>query len=221
MVPQLSKEGVTIVLRGNFNPSIFHPSWFLSYRLLRTQEAENAKIEIVHPEAAVFTSEWLKISVTRDRFNAGSSQESHYEAVRDLVVGVFSLLNHTPLTAVGINRDFHYRLESEDLVNSIGNRLAPKQDWEDLLSEPGMLSLAMRGNRTDNLDGYIHVKVEPSALEKPGVFVAVNDHYQLKSGEGLLSKTGDATRIIADQWKVSMDRALRISQKIAGLGETK
>lgn len=221
MPPQLETQAVSIVLRGPFSPAIFHPSWFALHELVRRQESEAAKVDIIHPNAAVFTTEWLQINVVNDRFLATTSQESYYEPLRDLVVGVLELLSHTPLRAMGVNRDFHYRLDSEEAWHGVGHGLAPKQHWEHVLKQPGMLSLTVESRRPDEFDGYIRVKVEPSTSVKYGVYIQVNDHYQLKSGdEGGKPGTREATRILAEQWNASMQRSLTISQQVVALGET-
>jgi len=219
MGPQLEYQGVNIVLRGDFNAAIFHPSWLAAEDLIRPQEAEAAKIEIVSPRVAVFTTEWLQLSVFGDRFQAGTVQEAYYEALRDLVVGVFTLLNHTPLRLMGINRHFHYRLESEEAWHGVGHRLAPKEDWKEALTNPGMRSLTMEGKRPDNFDGYIRVKVEPSTRVQFGVYVEVNDHYELLSAPETPRGTTWAIDILSKQWSESTQRSLLIAQEIANLGE--
>jgi len=212
MRPQLDIQGVSIVLLGKFNPAIFHPSWFAAQELIRQQEADATEIVLVHPEASILNTDWLQVHVVRNRFQAGTAQESYFEPLRDLVVGVFSLLSHTPVSAMGINRDFHFKLESEKSWHQLGHRLAPKQDWKDLLDEPGMLSLAMKGERTDDFDGYLQVRVAPSPRIQYGVFVAVNDHYRLV-------ETSEIPVILNEQWSESMGRSLRIAQKITSLGD--
>ncbi|MBC8236299.1 hypothetical protein H8E77_42670 [bacterium] len=215
MRPQLDIQGVNIVLRGHFNPAIFHPSWFAAQELIGQLEADEAAIELVHPEAAIFNADWLQIRVVRNRFQAGTAQEPYHEPLRDLVVGVFSFLSHTPVSAMGINHDFHFRMESEKSWHEVGDRLAPKQDWEDLLDEPGMLSLTMKGKRTDDFDGYFQVRVEPSSRIQYGVFVAVNDHYQFVEPS---AGSNEISGILTEQWSESMERSLKIAQKIANLG---
>ena len=218
MRPQLVYQGVNIVLRGDFNAAIFHPSWLAAEDLIRLQEAEAAEIEIVHPKVAVFTTEWLQLRVFGDRFQAGTVQEAYYEALRDLVVGVFTLLNHTPLRLMGMNQDFHYRLESEEAWHTVGHRLAPKEYWKAALNNPGMRSLTVEGRRPDNLDGYIRVKVEPSNRVQFGVYVEVNDHYELPPISETPTGTSRAIDILSKQWSESMERGWDIAQKIANLG---
>src|SRR5437867_1304432 len=102
-LPNCEIEGVSIVLRGNFNPSIFQPAWLASHSLLRRQEADAAKINVIHPELTSFTAEWLILEVTKDRFGAATIHQAHAEPLRDLVLGVFTLLEHTPFTKMGMN----------------------------------------------------------------------------------------------------------------------
>ena len=177
MKPQLEVQGVNIVLRGQFNPAMFHPAWFAAQNLIRQQEAEAAKIKIIHPDAAIFDVEWLQVRVTRDRFQVASVQEAYYEALRDVVIGIFTVLNQTPLRVIGINRDFHYGLESEKAWHTVGDRLAPKQDWGGILNSPGMKSLSMQGVRSDDYSGYILVKVEPEQPKRAnfGIYIEVNE----------------------------------------------
>lgn len=214
MRPQLDIQGVNIVLRGHFNPAIFHPSWFAAQELIRQKEADTAEIQLVTPEAAIFNADWLQIHIVRNRFRAGTTQEPYYEPLRDLVVGVFSFLSHTPVSAMGINRDFHFRLESEKTWHEIVHRLAPKQYWDDLLY--GSRMLRMEWKRPDNFDGYLRVILESPLLIQYEVFLAVNDHYQLvKPSAG----SNEISGILTEQWSESMERSLRIAQEISYLDQ--
>jgi len=219
MAAQLDNEVVAVVLRGNFTPTIFQPSWFASHGLIRVQESDAAKVEIIHPTATIFTTEWLQLNVIQDRFHVTTTQASFYEPLRDLVIGVLKILNETPLKAMGINRAFHYRLGSEVTWHNIGNTLAPKKIWEPLLDKAGMRGLIMEGKRADGHEGYIQVKVEPSKTIKFGVDVEINDHYQLKSDEPSVTSTRRATEILSGCWTKSMERGLIIADKIADIGD--
>jgi hypothetical protein len=219
MQPQPAIQGASIVLRGDFNPTIFHPTWLANQGLIRPQEAEAADIKIIHQQVTQLEVEWLRMGVTTDRFSVTTNQEPYYEPLRDLVIGIFNLLVQTPLRVVGINRHFHYRLESEDAWHMVGNRLVPKQDWQETLERPGMLSLSVEGRRPDDLEGYIRVKVEPSSRELFGVFIEINDHYILPSAPESPTSAQEAITIISEQWSQSMQRGLQIAEKVVSLGE--
>lgn len=181
-------EGMSVVLVGDFNPKIFQPVWFAAQEppLIPKLEAEAATIEIIHADVAIFNVEWFRLQVTRDRFHISTPQESRYEFLRDLVLGTFQLLQHTPVSAMGINKDAHWRVESEEVWHEFGHRFAPKDIWDGVLEKPGLMSLTVQGVRTDGREGSVNVKVEPSRQIHPGILFNVNDHYSANRPESVL-----------------------------------
>jgi len=174
-------QGLSVVFLGDFNPKIFQPAWFAAQGLIRHQEAEEAKVDIIHPEVVSFSLEWLAFQVTREQCALTTTQEPYYVVMRDLIVGTFNLLQHTPLHKLGINIDMHFRMDSEASWHAFGHSLAPKDLWKDTLKNPGMRSLTMEGQRPDAFRGYIRVQVEPSIKIHPDVYFRVNDHYEIET----------------------------------------
>lgn len=209
---QLEIEGHSIVLLGSFNPQIFQPSWFATEELVRKEEADNAKIEVVHREIVSFTTESFRLEVLPERVLFSTTQIHYYEPLRDLAMGTFRVLRHTPVQKMGINRDFQFRMESEEAWHSIGDRLAPKQPWNSLLEQPGLKGLSMQGARPGKYKGAIIVRVEPSTKIKPGVFITINDHYDLDSESGHGADL--MLEALNESWKVSLDRSLKIAEGI-------
>lgn len=210
---QAEFEGTSIVLVGAFNPTIFQPAWFVARDLLRKDEGEAATVEVVHPEVVSFKLEWAHLVVTRERFSLTTNQVRGIELVRDLTVGTFKLLAHTPANMMGINRDFHFSATVER-VNEIGHRLAPKEPWRDVLDKPLLRSMAMQGERPDGLEGLVYVRVEPSQLIKPGVFIGVNDHFQTGAELKVEQGCGRLIEILEAQWNASVSRADKIAQTL-------
>src|SRR3954447_8551355 len=69
--PRCEDDIVTVVLLGNFNPSIFQPRWMATVGLLGDEEAKSAKISLIAQDTAIFeVGEWLAIHVTTERFQA-------------------------------------------------------------------------------------------------------------------------------------------------------
>lgn len=199
-------QGLSIVLIGDFNPKIFQPAWFASEQLIGKDEADQAKIEVIHPEIVSFQLDWLQLHVTREKLSASTGQEP-FELSRDLIISTFTLLRHTPLRALGINREMHFHVETVEQWHNFGHLLAPKAIWVDLLNEPGMRSLVMEGVRSDNLKGRIRTFVEPSLRAQPGVYLKVNDHYEISGAK-------EATEILTNHWDESLHRANRIIQAL-------
>ena len=89
-------EGASVILLGKFNPAIFQPVWLGVNNLIRAEEAERATIDVINPQVTSFSAEWLRIQVLADRFQATTADPAHYQALRDIVLSIFQLLEYTP-----------------------------------------------------------------------------------------------------------------------------
>lgn len=211
--PRLAQEGHSIVLVGSFNPPIFQPAWFAAHDLLTEREAEAAEIEVIHTDVVVFRLEWGDVQVARDRFAVNSARAPDPVVLRDLVEGTFNILSHTPVTAMGINRNVHFEMPSLGSWDNVGANLVPRDFWSEFLEEPGMRSLTVEARRDDELPGYIRVKVEPSNKFEPGVFIQVNHHL------GHIEPTADAPNekvvgALESAWESCQQRASEIVERV-------
>ena len=190
---KLELVGAAIVLIGSFNPSIFHPSWFVRQELLPDEEvdSEETKLKVSHQQITSFETERFICQVTPDRFSASSKPSTHPVHLRDLVLGTFDVLEHTPVTGMGINRQMHFGLKNEEEWHLMGDRLAPKDGWRQVMAtgegaRPGLLSMTILGALPDDPDVKTRVKVEPSTRVQYGVYFETNEHYPAQEEDGLL-----------------------------------
>ena len=190
-------EGGSIVLLGNFNPAIFQPLWFSNQDLIPKSEAEAAEIQVVHSEVTSFSLEWLGLQVTKNRFTASTSDSAHLEPLRDLVLGTFSILEHTPLLQMGMNRDVHYKLPSHHDLLDVGNRLAAKSFWRHIIDDPRPEVLRLAGRRPDVEDALLRLTVEPSARVIPGMYFGFNEHYQAEGD----NPTRELLMALSERWR--------------------
>ncbi|MDE2984916.1 MAG: hypothetical protein OXU69_09440 [Gemmatimonadota bacterium] len=116
IVPEIS--GMQIVLLGQFNPAIFTPAWFAHNKLLREGLEKSAQVQVIHPQIAAFTADWLHLQVTNEQFRA-ETQQAPYARLCELVVRTFSeCFHHTPLTGFGINRNVHFLVSDPEFSSS-------------------------------------------------------------------------------------------------------
>lgn len=199
-LPKPKREDLIIVLVGDFNPKIFQPVWFASEGLIKQSESDDADIEIIRPEISAFKLDWLNLNVTRDRFIVETNKDPYFDVVRDLIVGTFRTLSHTPIKMMGINLRRHYKMPSERAWHQFGDILAPKGIWEGILEKPGMQTLSMKALRPDDHQGHILLTTGPEE-ETGNLYVQVNDHFSFveKLADNIIGCT-KAIDLLEKEW---------------------
>jgi hypothetical protein len=207
--PEISSS--IVVLLGNFNPKIFQPAWFARQQLISDAEAEAADIKIILPQISHFETDRFGVQVTTDRFSALTPPSAPSAPLLDFVQGTFFVLEHTPVTAMGLNRQMHFPLDSEVQWHRLGDRLAPKEGWKDILpGRPGLLSMWIQ-SENDKLPGALfRTKIEPSTVIQHGAFFEVNEHYPAPETDSL--KT--LMKVLNERWEESQAYAEQIADHI-------
>ena len=164
-------------------------------------------------QLATFTADWLSVQVTLEQAVFSTVEEGREFDLRDLAQGVLDLLPETPVDAVGLNTDAHYRVESEEAWHAIGDRFLPKDFWQPMFKgdewrrrpdgqSVGLRSLAVEAWRED-IPAFVRAEVAPSVRLMPnGVYTGVNAHFQLTVGE----EHGNgyrAARIVEEHWEAT------------------
>ncbi|HSH61703.1 MAG TPA: hypothetical protein VK988_19055 [Acidimicrobiales bacterium] len=173
-------EGLEVVVLGSFNPSIFSPAWLRLHDLIGAREADEAKVQVIVPPAAVFSTEWLGVNVQQDSMSLQTEMTQDFERLRDVAVGILEVLKETPIFALGINRHIHWQAPSDSSYHYFGDHLVPKEFWSQALILPGTQQLTVQAIRPDEWAGYIRVTIQPSNTLRPrGIFAQFNDHVYL------------------------------------------
>ena len=212
MPKTLEIDSASIVILGSFNPAIFHPSWFKANGLIKPEEADKAKLEFTTPLISIFRVEWFRLQVEAQKFVIQTENETHFELLSDLVMGTFSLLEHTPVSAIGLNRGMHFKMDSEESWHAFGDRIAPKDIWQGVLEEPGLLSLVMQGPKqkpNQKSERYVVVRIESSMRTTPGIYIDVNNHFGIKDND--LQKV---LNILKESWRDVLISSRKIADQI-------
>jgi len=223
ITPEL--DTVSIVLRGTFNPAIFSPYWFEKYELIASK-AEDADIQLIHPEVVSFKTDWLSLNSDKNSFSVETS-EAPWVRCLDLVEQTFGdLLSHTPIFQLGINRKIEIPSTMEK-NEAVGNLLAPKKPWGEWASSissgtdenhGGMRNVTMEiRNLEDREKGYVRASVSP-AEGSHGVVVFINDHYEFLDvlSDSTLGST-QAMKSLSQNFTTSLDRSESITNQIMKL----
>jgi hypothetical protein len=216
----LQINGASIVLKGSFNPTIFQPQWFVRQNLLPTEEGEKAEVKVITPQVTEFHTERFIIQATMDSFGAVAKPDTNPSPLRDLVAGTFYVLEHTPLKALGLNRDMHFALPSEEVWNRVGDKLVPKAVWEGVLKGhvgmralliqaevPGFPDIKQEGSR-------LSVRVEPSNPVKYGVFIQSNEHFEVPKDTTKSDASDYLMERIRTRWEGAYNYAAEVADYI-------
>lgn len=212
MEPEIS--GVAAVVLGSFNPQGFQPHWFAANDLMPKDEADGAEIDVIIPDVASFNAGPLNLNVARTRFHVGTTSATSFDVVRDLAYGTFELLNHSPVSAIGLNRQFHFKMPDEEAWHATGFRLIPRENFDAVLDPPGMEHLRMQGSRPDSdRPGLVRITIQPSARVTNGVYVEVNDHFDL-AGDDDGARMVNMLDLLRDEWEISMERSEKTAKYV-------
>jgi hypothetical protein len=213
----------SIIVIGAFNPAIFSPDWLERNRLIgkgdadEVREGGHGKTLIVSHEVAFFETKWFALQVLEKQFSL-TSKDALSPAFKDLAVGIFQLVPHTPVTAVGLNFLGHFKLGSEDESHRVGDMLAPKDIWKALYPDesPGLADLTIRiqpctpGEPLKTKDEK-RISVQPSNKLKFGAFLSYNDHHDVStSDEDNLSPAERVANVIDNGWEPAWHDAVRV-----------
>ncbi len=223
-------ETVFVVLLGRLNPVIFQPQWFARHGLITDELADEAHVEIIHPEISKFhLGDRYTFSIESSRLIA-EVRSPPFIDVSDLLERTFrEFLAQTPIFRMGINRAVHFSVGSEEARNDIGKRLAPPDPWGDwginlegdpsLLKRGGLRSLTVeQRGLNDRPKGHIQAKIEPSLKieDNAGIYMSINDDFSVEDPDKIIG-CNEIMDLLHDNFDASMRRAEGIINHIMSL----
>jgi hypothetical protein len=185
---------MSIVFVGSFNPEVFHPSWLFDQGFISEQAAQFAISSsetplVMTPGFTTFATDWLQVQVRGSLMVMATSDDSRQLELKDFALGILTLLPETPVSAIGINKQVHFRAESAEAWNDFGDRFLPKEVWETVIPEGpwvvregglrvGLKNVTIEVSRDESVSaGQLHLQVAPSELVLYGVYCAANCHF--------------------------------------------
>lgn len=215
--------GTAIIAPGKFNPAIFTPDWLQHAGLIGADDADFARANEhfgVIRDLSVIETEWFRLQVVQDNLQL-FSKGTLTPAVRDLAVGIFTLLPHTPLTAIGLNYLSHWKIFQATDLHKIGDVYAPKEIWREVLPdmEPGTNDVTIkyeynkRGDPRTSKD-EVKITIQPSVQIPQGVYLSMGWHYQEFAEGPRSANAGSAAELVAREWEPCCTKANDAFKKI-------
>jgi hypothetical protein len=223
---QRVEVGLQIDIEGHINPSIFLPQWFGREGLLTDGEVYEASKSLDQDEGYVFfRTQDLALEATPERLRLYSVHEGLQLAYRDLVLNVFSLLRHTPLTWLRIIRFVHLAPAppANQPTSSLAHlppaweRMANLDSWTSLISESTVASVSVEGIGPG--DSQATITVEPSHLENATIFVAGAYVYKLTPRPDSRDVTSSDLLVVTlkDEWEKVVKHSERVFDHVGNV----
>lgn len=212
MKPQ--SESASIVMLGAFNPAIFQPSWLALKNLISSSDAQSADVKLIVPQLAAFKAGGIVVEVLQERFVAQADEPQDQVRLRDLAMGIFAILGETPVSRLGLNWTYVFRLDDEKQWHAVGDLLAPKHVWSKVLrGRPGLRTMTIQGGLPDGLRGQLNVKIEPTSA--PNVRLELNNDILGPDREGLVN-ADTFVDLIRKHWDEVRKDSARIAREVLG-----
>ncbi|HHL4079883.1 hypothetical protein [Burkholderia sola] len=229
-----------LVLVGNFAPATFSPHWFHRMELIGEDDVAAAEEEsesqedgvplLVGSQGTQFGTDWFTLHAAPEQLFF-RSRGAVTPALRDLVVGMLTILPESVISAIGINFTAHYRPRTEAETHKFGDTVVPKTIWHDLFPgrHVGLSNLQLaaedppkKGERSGERD-LERFYVQPSVKIPHGLFLAVNFHRKVAEDAKRRSQGAIAASIIRDGWDEYWTRAIKmfdtVMEKTIGSGQ--
>lgn len=206
-------RNVSLAFEGHFNPLIVQPDWLLAQGLIDEKDRESvleSEQAIVTPEYAAIRLPWLVLEITRDSAYLSSTRESEtLDRVREIAIGLFSSLPHTPITSINVAYSWHMYVE-QDRWTELLEALAPAGPFVDVLN--GEIAFDTLRQRAPYEDHRLTITLQPSRLEGLVAFLQVDSEWPIP--EHLAQNAGHALSLLDGHWDEMRHNAERIRNTI-------
>lgn len=227
----------SIVAIGAFNPAILSPDWLERNNLIGKTDAAAAKqldsLVITH-QFSVIETDWFVLQVLENQFSL-MSKGAVTPMLKDLAVGILSLVPQTPITAVGLNFMGHYKFSNVAEYYKIGDVLAPKNIWEQVFSSNdqgtgngenqaiGLANITIKiqpckRDETPLTRDEKNITLQPSTKIRGGVIFSLNNHKNVsEQRDENLTAAEYAAQIIDRDWEESNAESIKIFERTISL----
>ncbi len=209
-------SSVSFVGLGSFSPSQFTPAWLQSEGLIRKEDVDAKEIRIIAHEISEFSIPGIIFRVLQNSLTLTANDQRYFESLKDLVFGIFSILDRTPIRYFGINYEYHFQVESEKNLDKLRDVIAPKEFWEQSLKSSMLLrdiTIQTENKFSPEEKNYIRITVNRSDQIKYGVRVSVNNHFEIKQ-KTVLDGTIYMVELIKNNWPEIQKESKYILDKI-------
>ena len=205
----------SIVLLDQFNTAILQPAWLEAQGLFEGRNID-VREQFITPPVVVLNLAWMGLEVTEQRAAFTTTDESATPGpLRDFVVDLFRILEHTPIYGLGMNHVMHFTW-AEGGWGRLSQRLAPSEPLQGFFPEAALTGLSWKIPRSDGLEGEINLKLEPSHRLTEGGWAEWNSHVSLAAPDSARGAR-PAVEVLQGEWDEDRRHAMETFGFVRGL----
>ena len=188
-------SGLTIMVTGNFSPTIIQPNWLIKHKVEKPVENNLIESRFLTQNISDFSISGLHYMINLESLVIRTEIEPLIGVV-DRLEKISKLLVHTPTTAINMIRYDHLRVKDNIHRTEIFNKLAPIQLGKNIgngvnesktESKTNLQTLTFREDfQNDGVSLTRFVTVEPSlnkAIYNDGIYIGVQFLFNKIEGE--------------------------------------
>ena len=178
-----TKEFYSVVLLGNFNPSMFHPSWLKERNIIGDEDYNITDQVLVSDELTNFkVGDWLAITIQKQRAEFKILDSDKVVLMIDVITGCLGAMPITPITALGINKGYLLSLKDENDYYKLGKSLTPLSLWESEFNDPKLKKIVIENINGEHFNGKSQtVIIQPadaSCDKENTIDININNHFE-------------------------------------------
>lgn len=169
----------TIVIAGQMNPSIHHPTWYSANNLITDSENEQALSDLVClPPVSQFSTDSIAVKCEQTRWKIQTVGEGNTPRIVRIASEVFNRLDETPVGAFGLNIDSHRLMQGVDVASRLADLVSSLALGLPALQDQATNSAKIQWTSSAGLTA-LNMRIEPSPRDKEAVFVGLNYHHRI------------------------------------------
>jgi len=141
MQTNLKTDFFSVVLVGEFKPTMFHPYWLRTINAIGEEDVNLDEAIFLPDHFEYKVGNWMSIVAGTQRIEFKTTEGDKYARLRDLVISCLNTMTNSHIVAWGLNRSRKYEVVNKEDYIELGKKLAYLDVLNPLFKEPKLVSI--------------------------------------------------------------------------------
>lgn len=175
-------ETRSVVVNGDFTPSLFQPYWFVQKGIISEADADSVR-DLVTLENNVCQFQlggWLRFTCTSDKMQLLTRMNPYFPVMKDFITALFKVCSEFPIKSFGYNFVYSFGLQSKERYYKIGSEVGNLRRWANVLEHAKLERVSVKVEDLDVNGSQFSLTIQPSQRDLKigyGVDFYINNHF--------------------------------------------